>query len=550
MKRFLTWLDDLAETKRENTLAQWLERIAFIFLVLMVVSAPHSIAATQAAWITGMFVWLIRQFIKPRPRLKFTPLDSAMWAFFLWSVVTSIFSYDPLVSLNKLRGAAVFLIFYFVIYNLRNLRAVYFLSFALIVSCMVNVVWTPVQRLIGRGVEIHGLQPDSPLAKAQLSNGDTMLEANGKKLVTPDDLIEEIMQNEITKVRFYRPDFELVVEVKRTDLFEGGTSLEKLGFESWKKSRNWRSRGFYGHYTTYAEVLQLLASLVFGLLVAVLSRRQRGKKKRCRGDEKVEFELLVSPLSRVSFSPYLLVSSTPFLIISISGMCLALLLTVTRASQLAFIISAFFIVLIGAGRKWLLAAVAVGVPVILIGLFFLQQSRQVGFFDSKDDSTLYRVTMLRDGIRLWTENPRHFIVGVGMDSIKLHWREWRLFDGGRLPLGHFHSTPVQLLVERGLPALLLWLTVLAIYARSLWKGIKTIQRTAHASWISLGILLGCFGGMIGFFTSGLVHYNLGDQEVAMVFFLLMGIGMRVTELSSKPDEANSSRDTKHRHIRF
>jgi len=38
--------------------------------------------------------------------------------------------------------------------------------------------------------------------------------------------------------------------------------------------------------------------------------------------------------------------------------------------------------------------------------------------------------------------------------------------------------------------------------------------------------------MIGFFTGGLVHWNLGDAEVAMVFFLLMGIGVRMSELST------------------
>jgi hypothetical protein len=48
-------------------------------------------------------------------------------------------------------------------------------------------------------------------------------------------------------------------------------------------------------------------------------------------------------------------------------------------------------------------------------------------------------------------------------------------------------------------------------------------------WKTLGVLLGCFGGLIGFFTSGLVHYNLGDAEVAMVFFLLMGIGFRIQD---------------------
>ena len=40
------------------------------------------------------------------------------------------------------------------------------------------------------------------------------------------------------------------------------------------------------------------------------------------------------------------------------------------------------------------------------------------------------------------------------------------------------------------------------------------------------ILLGSLGALTGFFTSGLVHYNLGDQEVAMVFFILMGLSER------------------------
>ncbi|MBA2493669.1 MAG: hypothetical protein H0V31_03100, partial [Acidobacteria bacterium] len=100
-------------------------------------------------------------------------------------------------------------------------------------------------------------------------------------------------------------------------------------------------------------------------------------------------------------------------------------------------------------------------------------------------------------------------------------------------------------VERGLPALLLWLWILFIYGRTLWRGIKfqipnskfqiqgfevenpksKIQNPKSVDWQKKGIILGCFGGLVGFFTSGLVHYNLGDAEVAMVFFMLMGISM-------------------------
>jgi hypothetical protein len=42
--------------------------------------------------------------------------------------------------------------------------------------------------------------------------------------------------------------------------------------------------------------------------------------------------------------------------------------------------------------------------------------------------------------------------------------------------------------------------------------------------------------LIGFFTSGLVHYNLGDAEVAMVFFILMGIGVSLKAAGFKTPE--------------
>jgi O-antigen ligase len=216
-------------------------------------------------------------------------------------------------------------------------------------------------------------------------------------------------------------------------------------------------------------------------------------------------------------------------------------------------------VTVAGNRKLFLALAAVALPVAIGGLVFLQQSRNVGFLDAKDDSTIYRQTMWRDGIRLWTESPRNFIFGVGMDSTQRYWREWGMFDGGRLPMGHFHSTPVQLLAERGLPALALWLGILCVYGWILWKGLKSSEfrvlgfglkapvatapgtdtgpvavASGTDSWVSRGILLGCLGGLVGFFTSGLVHYNLGDQEVAMMFFLLMGIGAKTAELTKTP----------------
>ena len=136
-----------------------------------------------------------------------------------------------------------------------------------------------------------------------------------------------------------------------------------------------------------------------------------------------------------------------------------------------------------------------------------------------------------------------------MDSIKRYAPEWHLFDNGRLPLGHFHSTPVQLLVERGLPALILWLIVLAVYLRTLWRGFYNERAKAIPSqFFPSGLLLGCLGGTVGFIASSVVHYNLGDQEVAMVFFLLMGLSMRIVQTAHESDVRSAQEMTAHSDI--
>lgn len=501
MAEFFERFDKLAGIKDA---AKSLDRLAFAFLLLLAISAPHSIAATQTAWLAGMLLTVIRLVIGPRGKFfRFELIDYALWGLFLWTALSAVMSYDPPTSLDKLRGAAVFLVVYFVRLNIRNLRAAAFVGVMLVASCMVNVLWVPVERAIGRGVEIHEIKPNSPLAKALLMDGDALLTANKQRVQNPDELLAIIESNTSTDVKFYRPDFEFTVTVNRTELLPGETANERLGIGSWKKNHNWRSRGFYGHYVTYAEVLQLIGSLAFGLLVAgFVSWRNRETKTWPIG-------LLAACFALIAF---------------------ALLLTVTRAPQLALMISAGVIVLVGLGRKWILIAALVGVPVAIGGLYFLQQSRDVGFFDATDESTRYRKVMTQDGLRLMTDSPRNFIFGVGVDSIKKHWREWEMYEGGNLPMGHFHSTPVQLAVERGLPALLIWLVLMGAYLRSLWRAVR--QPDQFPDWRTHGILLGCLGGTIGFFASSIVHYNFGDQEVVMTFYLLMGISMAIITRST------------------
>jgi hypothetical protein len=494
--------DSLAGASSGPGLARILDRTAFGGLLLMCAAAPHSIAVTQIGWLVGMTAWLVRCFVSPRLKVIFGPIAIALAGLFAWTAISAIFSYEPAVSLGKLRGVSVFLIFIFALNTLRDRRAIYFIAFLLIGSCMISVAWTPIQKILGRSVQFSELSSGSPLAAKGARDGDVIVRANKTRVSTPDGVIAELARTKRVTLEMNRLDGVYWIELEPADLLQGNTAQEQLGFGQWQRWHGFRAAGFYGHFTTYAEVLQLIGALAFALFIAALVAGGHFRNAAA-------------------------------LAICVVGIGLALLLTVTRASQLAFAISSISTVLLGATRKILLISVAVAVPVAAISLFVLQQQRKVGFFDSKDGSIQYRQMMWRDGFRLLTDSPRHLLVGVGMDSVKNRWEEWGFFDKGWQPMGHFHSTPLQLAVERGIPALLIWLIVLGIYARTLWLGLK--QTKGSSDWRGRGILLGCLGSLVGFFASGLVHYNLGDQEVAMVFFILMAMGVKLSELPPSDD---------------
>lgn len=509
MENFLLKFDSLAGIKGGTAGNAWLERLAFFFLVLMAVTAPHSIAASQGSWLLGTLFWVARLFLKPRPDIRKTFLLVPFAAYFGWSILSTLFSHAPDLSADRLRNVALFFIFYFAVNNLRSLHAVRFVVFALLLSTMVNVVWVPVQRLIGRGVEIHSLLDQSPLKNARFQDGDALLKVNGKKIGTPEEIVNEIEKNGSAGIEFYRPDFYETHKIYAGDLLKGSSPEEKLGIGSWKVSRNWRSSGFFGHYATYAEVMQLIASLAFGLLVGCL---------------------FTSVEARKAWIPKF--SATSVLLIAVTGlMALALFLTVTRASQASFAFSVLLITAIGAGRKWILLVLTLMIPVVIGGLIFIQQSRNTAFLDSSDNSTTWRQTVYREGFELWSNSPRHIVFGIGMDSVKRYAKEWKFFDNGKLPPGHFHSTPLQILFERGLPTLVFWFWIMGTYIFSLYRAAR---KRIHPDWIIHGTLLGALGGATGFFISGLAHFNLGDGEVAMVFFLIMGIALAIMSITDQP----------------
>ena len=482
-------------------LFEWCERAVIGCIFLVALFAPHSIAATQTAWVLGLFFWLLRFAFYPRPALFRTPVDYLLFGFFVLSGVSCVFSYSPFVSIGKMRAASLFTIVYLVAQNVRSLRLVHVLALTLIGSCMVNVFLTAGQLVVGRGVKVEGVKAESPLAKAvfrtktvtqatAIRSGDIVWEVNGRPVSTPDELAAELAGGStISKVKIYRVEWMPELEVPRGSLLPGNNALDQLGITGWSRGRDWRASGFFGHWVTYAEVLQLIASLALGM-----------------------FLLLPQKKSLLGL----------FLVLAIVGLVFALAMTVTRASWIGFAVSGALMLALSVSRRTLLIAGACVIPLVLGGVILLQQKRNVGFIDAQDQSTSWREMVWREGFELLVSNPRHLLVGVGMDSIKGHWREWGLFDNGRQPIGHMHSNLLQIALERGVPALAVWLLLLGVYG---WILIRLLRKSDLTE--GRGLALGALGGLAGFFVSGLVHYNWGDSEVVTVLYFIMGLSLVV-----------------------
>ncbi|MCA1618922.1 MAG: O-antigen ligase family protein [Acidobacteria bacterium] len=497
--------------------AAWLERATVGFLFLYAAAAPHSIAGTQTAWLLAMLCWVARTFVRPRPKLFRTPVDPWLLGFFVLTFLTALTSYNPEVSIGKLRAASLFTVVYLVAQNVREPRVLRALVLTLVASCALGLVHTFSTYARGRGVKLRALTAESPLRAVGFVEGDTVFSVDGAEVREPADVVRAVERERAAPreralrhpdgtvacrwdertacVRVYRAEMTPAANVVRDSLPAGATPEGRLGILAWTRGRDERASGFYGQYQTYAEVLQLVASLALGLLLSL--RRKLSLRGALLG-------------------------------LALAGMVAALLLTVTRASWAGLLVSAFVVALVGASRRTLLVTAGLALPLVLAGLFVLQQKRQVGFIDTKEGSTSWRLLVWREGAEVLLGNPRHLLVGTGMDSLKRRWREWGMFDQGRQPWGHLHSTPLQIAFERGLPALLVWAAWLFVYGRMLWR---LARGRLEDDRVARGLALGALGGLVGFVAAGLVHYNFGDSEVVQVFYLIMGLSLAAERFS-------------------
>ncbi len=472
--------------------ARLLEQLIFFFCLLFALVLPHSVKGTHHAYEAAVVAWAVKLALDRR-RPYPIPLAAPILTFLVLSAISTALSPVPLYSWDRMK--IVGLIFVAIVFaeNLRSVRQLRWIVALLLFSAAVSAGITVWQYLGGYGVQMLWFPPDSPLAMTGVQPGDVVQKLDGHGMHSTQALREAIAKLPAgTPVRMQvahsTPIQRLEVTVTRASLVGAGLLLpERLA-----RGRPSRPQGFFSHYEIYGEVMMQCGLLAFGVLVA--SRARRGRARWLTG--------------------------AVFLV-----MLAVVIATQTRSVIAAILFGCFIIMMIALGRKERVAGLALLVAVLAFSTYWIHHTRGFHWVDKRDPGTDFRVMMWEDGLRLI---PKHPWFGVGMHSVLKYWREYDIRAYRIFPVRwHFHSDYIQLAVERGLPALAAFLWLAAAYVLFLFR---LLPRARRAGWFSYGLVLGVLGGWLAFLASGVVQYNLGEEQIDVTIWCFMGLTLALDRI--------------------
>ena len=143
-------------------------------------------------------------------------------------------------------------------------------------------------------------------------------------------------------------------------------------------------------------------------------------------------------------------------------------------------------------------------------------NRLYSIFDMENSSNRDRFALARTGGRMVRAHP---LTGVGPNVVKDVYAEYG--DGSAVggSIVHLHNVPIQIAAERGLPALAIWVSFIAVVVRGLLQKLRASPHHALAA--------GGLAAVAGMLAAGMFEYNFGDSEFLMLFLVLITLPFAV-----------------------
>lgn len=136
--------------------------------------------------------------------------------------------------------------------------------------------------------------------------------------------------------------------------------------------------------------------------------------------------------------------------------------------------------------------------------------------DPSDPTSSERVLMWRSGLAMARD---HLLTGVGPGQVKRVYPLYAAPEVTNKQRGHLHDTPIQILVERGLPGFAAWLWLFAAF----FVCAGRVARRMPGDSQERALVTGAAASVAGFLVAGLFEHNFGDSEVLLVATFVMSL---------------------------
>ncbi|MEW6510602.1 MAG: O-antigen ligase family protein [Bacteroidota bacterium] len=204
-------------------------------------------------------------------------------------------------------------------------------------------------------------------------------------------------------------------------------------------------------------------------------------------------------------------------------MAITLYATVTRGAYLA---AAAGLVCIAAVRdKRLLVPILILCVVLVLFAPPYVEQRLLSIVDIHHPENASRLMLWSAGLRIFADHP---VVGVGdIDLGDLLRRYADPGYGGEW--GHLHNVALQILVTLGTLGGVAATAMFGMIAVTEWR----VYRAVRDDWFAGSVALGSLAAFVGFQVNGLTEWSFGDQEVATLFWVTVGLSLAVGRLKEK-----------------
>ncbi len=215
---------------------------------------------------------------------------------------------------------------------------------------------------------------------------------------------------------------------------------------------------------------------------------------------------------------------------------LSLLFTYSRGVWVSITVGAILVVVLLWGKRGGLLSVAVVALAVLVLSWsgsFGERMRSI----TSQESNVERMTIYRIH---WDAVKDHPVFGLGpggyREAMAPYYDRYPKKDD--MPMVHAHNNFLQIWLNAGLIGLFgfIWLNV--AFLRRVWIHVR---RRSFRTPLGGTILVAAFASVVAFLISGLSQYNLGDSEVALAYWFVMGLALwemdgwnRRRELTEEP----------------